>query len=98
MQAFAMNGNTSTAWRFWVDRGGTFTDVIGRAPDGKLHATKVLSNNPVRGEDAVIAGIRQLLGVATNAPLPLDRLAEVRVGTTVAKIGRASCRERELIT
>lgn len=71
-------------WRFWVDRGGTFTDVIGRSPDGRLRATKVLSNDPTLQEDAVIAGIRQLLRVAADAPLPLERIAEVRVGTTVA--------------
>jgi len=69
-------------WRFWIDRGGTFTDVIGRAPDGRLHATKLLSNDPARGEDAVIAGIRRLLGA--EGELPLERIADVRVGTTVA--------------
>ncbi|MGH8428561.1 MAG: hydantoinase B/oxoprolinase family protein [Gammaproteobacteria bacterium] len=71
-------------WRFWIDRGGTFTDVIGRAPDGGLRAVKLLSNDPGRGEDAVIAGIRRLLGVDANAKLPFERIAEVRVGTTVA--------------
>lgn len=71
-------------WRFWIDRGGTFTDVVGCAPDGCLHARKLLSNDPTRGEDAVVAGIRELLEVATGAPLPLERIVEVRVGTTVA--------------
>ncbi|MGH8160606.1 MAG: hydantoinase/oxoprolinase family protein, partial [Gammaproteobacteria bacterium] len=72
------------SWQFWVDRGGTFTDVIGRSPDGRLHATKVLSNDPALSEDSVVAGIRELLGVATSTALPLERIAEVRVGTTVA--------------
>ncbi|MGH8273482.1 MAG: hydantoinase B/oxoprolinase family protein [Gammaproteobacteria bacterium] len=75
---------TDSRWRFWIDRGGTFTDVIGRAPDGRLAAAKLLSNDPARGEDAVIAGIRRLLGVTPDAKLPLERIAEVRVGTTVA--------------
>ncbi len=76
--------NQDLRWRFWIDRGGTFTDVIGRAPDGALRAAKLLSNDPGRGEDAVIAGIRRLLGVDAEAALPLDRIAELRVGTTVA--------------
>ncbi|MGH7058355.1 MAG: hydantoinase/oxoprolinase N-terminal domain-containing protein, partial [Acetobacteraceae bacterium] len=73
-----------STWQFWIDRGGTFTDVIGRAPGGRLYAAKLLSNDPGRGEDAVIAGIRRLLGVDANAKLPLKRIAELRVGTTVA--------------
>lgn len=71
-------------WRFWIDRGGTFTDVIGCDPSGRLHATKLLSNDPGRGEDAVIAGIRGLLHVPASGELPLEDIAEVRVGTTVA--------------
>lgn len=76
-------GNVS-GWRFWIDRGGTFVDVIARAPDGHLHATKLLSNDPSSGTDAVIAGIARLLDVEPGAALPLERIAEVRVGTTVA--------------
>lgn len=71
-------------WRFWIDRGGTFTDVIGCTPDGRLQAIKLLSNDPERGQDAVIEGLRQLLNVRNGNPLPLDLIAEVRVGTTVA--------------
>ena len=71
-------------WRFWIDRGGTFVDVIARSPDGRLHATKLLSNDPARGADAVLAGIGRFLGVSDGQPLPLERIAEVRVGTTVA--------------
>jgi len=71
-------------WRFWIDRGGTFVDVIAWSPDGRLHATKLLSNDPARGADAVLAGIGRLLGVSGDQALPLERIAEVRVGTTVA--------------
>ncbi|MCC6006262.1 MAG: 5-oxoprolinase, partial [Rhodobacteraceae bacterium] len=67
-------------WDFWIDRGGTFTDVIGRAPDGGLHPLKLLSENPGAYADAAIEGIRQLLGGAI-AP---DRIGTVRMGTTVA--------------
>ena len=73
-----------TGWRFWIDRGGTFVDVIARSPEGRLHATKLLSNDPARGADAVLAGIGRFLGVAGGQALPLERIAEVRVGTTVA--------------
>ncbi|MDN5863858.1 MAG: hydantoinase B/oxoprolinase family protein [Gammaproteobacteria bacterium] len=72
------------SWRFWIDRGGTFTDVIGCAPDGVLHTAKLLSNDPARDEDAVIAGIRRMLGAEADATLPLARIGELRVGTTVA--------------
>ncbi len=67
-------------WDFWIDRGGTFTDVIGRAPDGKLHPLKLLSENPEAYEDAAIEGIRQLLGGAVGPA----RIGIVRMGTTVA--------------
>ena len=71
-------------WDFWVDRGGTFTDVIGRAPDGVLTALKLLSENPGAYEDAATEGIRRLLGVATGGPIPPARVGTVRMGTTVA--------------
>jgi 5-oxoprolinase (ATP-hydrolysing) len=71
-------------WDFWIDRGGTFTDVIGRAPDGGLHPLKLLSENPEAYEDSAIEGIRRLLGVATQAALPAERIGTVRMGTTVA--------------
>ncbi len=73
-----------SGWRFWIDRGGTFVDVIARSPDGRLHAAKLLSNDPARGADAVLAGIGRFLDVPGGQPLPLERIAEVRVGTTVA--------------
>jgi 5-oxoprolinase (ATP-hydrolysing) len=71
-------------WDFWIDRGGTFTDVIGRDPSGGLHARKVLSVNPEAYRDAAIHGIRNLLGVAADAPTPVERIREIRMGTTVA--------------
>lgn len=74
----------NTRWDFWIDRGGTFTDVIGRAPDGALHARKFLSENPDHYADAALQGIRDLLGVSAGAPLPEARIGSVKMGTTVA--------------
>lgn len=71
-------------WDFWVDRGGTFTDVIGCDPTGKLHAKKMLSENPRVYRDAAVQGIRELLGLETGAPIPTGLVGEVRMGTTVA--------------
>ncbi|MEP0706775.1 MAG: hydantoinase B/oxoprolinase family protein [Parvibaculum sp.] len=71
-------------WDFWIDRGGTFTDVIGRAPDGTLHARKLLSENPEHYEDAALQGIREMLGVNVDAALPGERIGAVKMGTTVA--------------
>ena len=71
-------------WQFWVDRGGTFTDIVARRPDGRLVTHKLLSQNPARYPDAAVAGIRALLGVPEPAPLPADRIEAVRMGTTVA--------------
>jgi 5-oxoprolinase (ATP-hydrolysing) len=71
-------------WEFWIDRGGTFTDVIGRKPDGALVAHKLLSENPEAYSDAAVQGIRDLLGLKTNAPIPPGRIAAVKMGTTVA--------------
>ncbi|MBB4099325.1 5-oxoprolinase (ATP-hydrolyzing) [Sphingomonas kyeonggiensis] len=71
-------------WRFWIDRGGTFTDIVARAPDGALSTAKLLSENPERYADAAIAGIRQILGLGDDDPWPADAIAEVKMGTTVA--------------
>jgi 5-oxoprolinase (ATP-hydrolysing) len=71
-------------WEFWIDRGGTFTDIVARRPDGRLVAHKLLSDNPRAYRDAAVAGIRQLLGVAPGEPVPADRIGAVRLGTTVA--------------
>ncbi|MCT8996861.1 hydantoinase B/oxoprolinase family protein [Chelativorans intermedius] len=75
---------TAGKWDFWIDRGGTFTDVIGRDPEGRLHQRKVLSENPEAYRDAGIQGIRELLGVAPGAPIPTALIGEVKMGTTVA--------------
>ncbi|WP_160006464.1 hydantoinase B/oxoprolinase family protein [Rhizobium sp. 18055] len=71
-------------WDFWIDRGGTFTDVIGRDPDGGLHPRKLLSENPEAYRDAAIEGIRALLGVEPDASVPADKIGTVKMGTTVA--------------
>jgi len=68
------------AWEFWIDRGGTFTDILGHAPDGRLHPLKLLSENPGAYEDAAVEGIRRLLG----GRLDPARIGRVRMGTTVA--------------
>ncbi|PWG62931.1 hydantoinase B/oxoprolinase family protein [Spiribacter halobius] len=71
-------------WQFWIDRGGTFTDVIGRSPEGELVTRKVLSENPERYRDAALQGIREVLGLAPEDPIPAEALEHVKMGTTVA--------------
>ena len=71
-------------WDFWIDRGGTFTDVIGRRPDGSLVAHKLLSDNPEAYGDAAVQGIRDLLGVKPDEPIPPSLIGRVKMGTTVA--------------
>jgi len=71
-------------WQFWIDRGGTFTDIVARRPDGQLITHKLLSENPEQYRDAAVAGIRHLLGVAAGAPLPAAAIEAVKMGTTVA--------------
>src|SRR5271165_3057602 len=79
-----MSGTTSGNWEFWIDRGGTFTDVIGRRPDGKLVTHKLLSENPEAYRDAAVEGIRHLLGLAPEEPVPAAQIGAVKMGTTVA--------------
>ncbi len=82
-----MDNATPTApprWQFWIDRGGTFTDVVGRRPDGSLATHKLLSDNPGQYRDAAVAGIRHLLGLAADAPITADVVESVKMGTTVA--------------
>ncbi|PZU07257.1 MAG: 5-oxoprolinase [Sphingomonas sp.] len=74
-----MNG-----WQFWIDRGGTFTDVVARDPAGHFSTVKMLSENPERYRDAAVAGIRTALGLALDAPLPGDTIDHIKMGTTVA--------------
>ena len=71
-------------WQFWIDRGGTFTDLVARRPDGKLVTHKLLSENPGHYQDAALQGIRDLLGLAPPDPIPTDAIDVVRMGTTVA--------------
>ena len=75
---------TSANWQFWIDRGGTFTDIVARAPDGTLSTHKLLSENPGRYRDAAIAGIKSVLGIAGDAPIPAGMVESVKMGTTVA--------------
>ena len=72
------------AWQFWVDRGGTFTDIVARRPDGRLVTHKLLSENPARYPDAAVAGIRHLLGLSDGEAFPAREVDAVRMGTTVA--------------
>ena len=72
------------AWEFWIDRGGTFTNVVARRPDGTLRTHKLLSENPARYTDAAVAGVRDLLGLGPDEPVPAGRIEAVRMGTTVA--------------
>jgi 5-oxoprolinase (ATP-hydrolysing) len=84
MSKLARMTNNNARWQFWIDRGGTFTDIVARQPDGGLVTHKLLSENPEQYRDAAIAGIRHLLGVARGAPIPVDRIEAVKMGTTVA--------------
>jgi 5-oxoprolinase (ATP-hydrolysing) len=70
-------------WRFFIDRGGTFTDVVAEAPDGTISTRKLLSNNPAY-DDAALEAIRRVFELPANAPLPANRIGEIRMGTTVA--------------
>ncbi|SET62149.1 hydantoinase B/oxoprolinase family protein [Oceanicella actignis] len=71
-------------WDFWIDRGGTFTDIVARDPSGAIRTAKLLSENPEQYEDAALAGIRRFLGLGRDAPIPADRIRSVKMGTTVA--------------
>ena len=71
-------------WQFWIDRGGTFTDIVARRPDGSLATHKLLSDHPERYRDAAVQGIRELMGLAPGAPIPANAIEAVKMGTTVA--------------
>ncbi len=77
------NRATAGAWDFWIDRGGTFTDVIGRDPRGRLHPIKLLSESPAYS-DAAVEGVRRLLGLGSSEPIPTGAIRVVKMGTTVA--------------
>ena len=71
-------------WQFWIDRGGTFTDIVGRAPDGAILSSKLLSDDPEHYLDAAVEGIRRMLGLSPHEPIPTDQIASIKMGTTVA--------------
>ena len=71
-------------WQFWIDRGGTFTDVVARHPGGALSTHKLLSENPERYPDAALQGVRDVLGLAADSPIPAELIDSVKMGTTVA--------------
>ncbi len=71
-------------WQFWIDRGGTFTDIVACLPDGELKTHKLLSENPEQYSDAAIAGIRYFLGIEKNQQIPVEKIKAVKMGTTVA--------------
>ncbi|HKU39635.1 MAG TPA: hydantoinase/oxoprolinase family protein, partial [Polyangiales bacterium] len=79
-----MSAAQAAGWQFWVDRGGTFTDVVGRQPDGRIVTAKLLSENPEQYPDAAIAGMRRLLGLGAADALPATAIESVKMGTTVA--------------
>ncbi len=79
-----MTDTATGKWDFWIDRGGTFTDVVARDPTGEIRVAKLLSENPGAYADAAIAGIRRLIGVADGASIPPGIIAAVKMGTTVA--------------
>ncbi len=71
-------------WQFWVDRGGTFTDIVACDPSGGLSTHKLLSEDPARYADATIAGIKQILSIPLDQPIPNGLIDAVKMGTTVA--------------
>lgn len=79
-----MNEQTTSRWQFWIDRGGTFTDLVGKKPDGTLVTHKLLSENPEQYRDAAVAGIRHLLGLKSGEPITPQLVECVKMGTTVA--------------
>ena len=83
MNAKRRRSRKALGWDFWIDRGGTFTDVIGRDPQGRLHTAKLLSESDAYA-DAAVEAIRRLLGLADDAPIPAGAIGVVKMGTTVA--------------
>jgi 5-oxoprolinase (ATP-hydrolysing) len=79
-----MQATDTKSWDFWIDRGGTFTDIVARDPQGELHARKVLSENSSAYRDAAVHGIRLHLGLTAGEAIPAGLIGEVRMGTTVA--------------
>ena len=71
-------------WQFWIDRGGTFTDIVAKTPENNLLTKKLLSENPEAYADAALHGIRGFLGLSDEAPIPPELVSAVKMGTTVA--------------
>ena len=88
--AITITGNATDRWQFSVDRGGTFTDVIGIDPDGRLHTAKLLSDSPAYPH-AAIEGIRRLLDLPLDAPIPEDRVAALGMSFTQAYAAAPVC-------
>jgi 5-oxoprolinase (ATP-hydrolysing) len=78
------NASRAKGWQFWIDRGGTFTDIVAQPPSGEIIVHKLLSENLDRYSDAAIQGIRDILHLASDAPIPTDQIAAIKMGTTVA--------------
>ncbi|MEB3292907.1 MAG: hydantoinase B/oxoprolinase family protein [Synechococcales bacterium] len=76
--------SAQSGWQFWIDRGGTFTDIVAQRPDGSLTVHKLLSENPDRYQDAAVQGIRDILQLAPDQPIPIASLQAIKMGTTVA--------------
>lgn len=94
-------GRGDGKWDFWIDRGGTFTDLVARSPDGALITHKLLSENPGAYRDAAVQGIRDILGLAPKAPVPQGKIGAIKMGTTVATnalLERKGARTALLIT
>ena len=83
---FSKKNNTSlkNGWSFWIDRGGTFTDIVARKPDGSILIDKLLSENSEVYKDAAIAGIKKILNLKKDEKIPVDKILSVKMGTTVA--------------
>jgi len=79
-----MTDTSSNQWQFWLDRGGTFTDIVAKTPTGKIIVHKLLSENPERYRDAPVQGIRDVLGIGADTPIPAEQIEVVKMGTTVA--------------
>jgi len=82
--AASMIAAGNAKWQFWIDRGGTFTDIVAQSPEGDRCVHKLLSENPERYPDAPLQGIRDILGVPSDAPIPADQIDCIKMGTTVA--------------
>ena len=78
-----MAANSDKFWQFWIDRGGTFTDIVAKNPDGKIIIHKLLSENPQQYPDAPVQGIKDVMGIGANDPLPGDRIKVVKMGTSI---------------